>query len=248
MTFFDKKITPRRNSAMQDEDKKLFDEANSFQVDRFLMGRAALRAGFWVGGIGAGIGVAGMICAATLFPLKSREVEYYTVNQSTGWTGPSVGAKDAPSLFTPQVMEAAIQAYVELRENYLFQTDGIAFHRVTLMSTAEEQARYKEMHDAAGSPARALQSHGYIQVDNFQLFPIGDGKAKTHEYVVKFDRRIMTSGQPVPPRGEPYTVQIAFQFHPEYPMATPDRRLNVSGLQVLSYRPHADNPTVRTTN
>jgi type IV secretion system protein VirB8 len=243
------KITPRRNSALSDEDKhRLFDDANSFQADRLLMGRAALKAGFWVGGIGAAIGVAGMVCAATLFPLKSREVEYYTINQETGFAGPSVGAKDAPTLFTHQVMEAALQTYVELRENYLFETDGIAFHRVSLMSTPDEQVRYKEMHDAPLSPAKKLGDRGFISVDNFQFWPIGDGKAKTHQYVVKFDRRVMMAGQAVPTKGEPCTAEISFQFHPEYPMATPDRRLNVTGLQVLSYQPHADNPTARTTN
>jgi type IV secretion system protein VirB8 len=242
------KITPNRNAELSDSDKRLFDDANTFQVDRLLMGRAAIKAGFWIGGIGAGIGMAGMICAATLFPLKSHENHYFAINQETGWSGPSVGANDAPKLFTPQVIEATLQTYFEARENYLYETDGIAFHRVTLMSTPDEQARYKVMHDAPSSPLHALRDHGYIQVDNFQFWPIGDGKAKTHEYVVKFDRRVMPAGQPVPTKGEPYTVQIAFQFHPEYPMALPDRRLNVTGLQVMSYRVKSDNPTVRTTN
>jgi type IV secretion system protein VirB8 len=242
------KITPKRNTVLGNDDKKLFDDANSFQEDRLLMGKAALKAGFWVGGIGAAIGVAGMVCAATLFPLKSREVEYYTINQETGFAGPSVGAKDAPTLFTHQVMEATLQTYVELRESYLFETDGIAFHGVSLMSTPDEQVRYKAMHDAAASPAKKLGDRGYIQVDNFQFWPIGDGKAKTHQYVVKFDRRVMMAGQAVPTKGEPCTAEISFQFHPEYPMATPDRRLNVTGLQVLSYQAHADNQTVRTTN
>lgn len=248
MSFFDKKITPRRNAAISDDDKKLFDDANSFQADRLLMGRAALKAGFWVGGVGAGIGVLGMVCAATLFPLKSREVDYYTVNQETGWAGPSVSAKDAPTLFTAQVMEAALQYYVELRENYLFETDEIAFHRVTLMSTPDEQVRYKTMHDDPSSPYKKLRDRGYIQVSNFQIFPIGDGKFRTHEYVVKFDRRLMTAGQPAPLKGDTVTMQIALQFHPEYPMSTPDRRLNVTGLQVLSYRQRFDSQTVRTTN
>ena len=108
------------------------------------------------------------------------------------------------------------------------------------MSTPDEQARYKAMHDDPKAPARALRDHGYIQIENFQFWPVGDGKSRTHEYVVKFDRRVMPAGQPVPPKGDPYTVQIAFQFHPEYPMASPDRRLNVTGLQVLSYRVHSD--------
>ena len=68
--------------------------------------------------------------------------------------GPAVGAADAPSLFSAQVMEAALQTYVELRENYLFETDSIAFHRVTLMSTPDEQSRYKAMHDDPKAAAR----------------------------------------------------------------------------------------------
>jgi type IV secretion system protein VirB8 len=241
------KLTPWRSEALADADKKqLFADGNRFQEDRFLMGRAALRVGFWVGGTGAAIGVAGMVCAATLFPLKTRVVEYYTVNQSTGYVGPSVGATDAPTLFTQQVAEAALQTYVEQRENYLFETDGLAFHRVTLMSTPDEQARYKTMHDEPKAPARALRDRGYIQIENFQFWPVGEGKAKTREYIVKFDRRVMPAGQPVPTKGDPYTAQISFQFHPEYPMALPDRRLNVTGLQVMSYRVHSDNPTART--
>jgi type IV secretion system protein VirB8 len=196
------KIPPWRSEGLTDGDKKrLFDEANSLQADRYLMGRAALKAGLWVGGIGALIGVSGMVCAATLFPLKTRVVEYYTVNQNTGYVGPSVGAADAPTLYNAQVAESALQTYVELRENYLYETDVLAFHRVTLMSTPEEQVRYKAMHDDPKAPARALRDHGYIQIENFQFWPVGDGKARTHEYVVKFDRRVMPAGQPVPPEG-----------------------------------------------
>lgn len=241
------KLMPFRTGPLDEADKRrLFDDGNSYQEDRALMGRAAIKAAWWIGGTGAAIGVLGMVCAATLFPLKTRVVEYYTVNQTTGYVGPSVGAKDAPALFTDQVAEAALQAYVELRENYLYETDGIAFHRVTLMSTPDEQVRYKAMHDAPAAPARALRDKGYVQVDDFQFWPVGDGRAKTREYVLKFDRREMRAGQPVPAKGDPYTVQIALQFHPEYPMSTPDRRLNTYGLQVLSYRVHSDNPTART--
>lgn len=241
------KILPWHSEALTDESKKrLFAEANSLQADRYLMGRAALRAGCWVGSVGCLVGVCGMVAAATLFPLKTREVADHTVNQNTGYVGPSVGAADAPTLFSPQVTEGALQAYTELRENYLFETDALAFHRVTLMSTPDEQVRYKEMHDDARAPFHALHDHGYIQVDNFEFWPVGDGKSKTHEYVVKFDRRVMISGQPVPLKGERWTVQMAFQFHPEYLMAVADRRLNPTGLQVMSYRVHPENPNART--
>lgn len=241
------KLTPFRNSTLSEEDqRKLFEDSSEYQKDRLLMGNAALRVSYWIGGTGVLVGVAGMICAATLFPLKTRVVEYYTVNQTTGYSGPSVGAADAPSLFNEQVAQFALREYVELRENYLFETDGVAFHRVALMSTGDEQVRYKAMHDAPASPSRVLKDKGYVQVQNFQFWLVGDGKAKTRDYVVKFDRFEMRAGQPAPLRGDPYTAHISFQFHPEYPMSSPDRRLNVYGLQVLSYRVDSDNTTART--
>ncbi len=217
-------------------------ETLKLQQDRLAIGRSALRVGWIIGAVGTTIGVAGMICAATLFPLKTVQVEYFQVNQSTGFVGPSMGASDAPKLFNAQVTQAALQTYVEQREGYLYQTDPVAFHRVSIMSTADEQARYKVAHDSPTAPSRVLRDHGYVQIDNLQFFPIGEGRSETKQYVVKFDRRVMRAGDPVPSRGEPCTAEISFQFHPEYPMALPDRRVNPWGLQVLDYAAHSDDP------
>lgn len=235
------KIIPYRLLTLTDKAKQeLFEQAGPLQAERLMMGRSALKAAWIIAGIGVGVGVAGMVCAATLFPLKTREVDYFVVNQETGYVGPSVGAKDAPALFSEQTTQYWVRAYFELRENYVYETDDLAFHRVTIMSSGDEQVRYKAMHDAPLAPSRALRERGYVRVDNFQIYKIGDGKQKTEQYVVKFERKEMRTGQPVPLKGEAYTATIHFQFHPEFSMATPDRQLNPAGLQVLAYQVDAD--------
>jgi type IV secretion system protein VirB8 len=223
-----------------------YQQAALLQQERATLGKTAQRVAYTIAGCGVVIGLAGVICAATLFPLKTREVQYFQVNETTGYVGQSFGAKDAPTLFSAQVTQAALQSYVEQREGYIYQTDPIAFHRVSIMSSPEEQARFKAAHDDATAPSRALRDRGYVQVENFQFFSVGDGRESTKQYIVKFDRTVMRSGDPVPTHGEPCTAEISFQFHPEYPMALPDRRVNPWGLQVLAYSAHPDDPSRRT--
>jgi type IV secretion system protein VirB8 len=217
----------------------LFQQAGGFQAEREMLARRALTTGWWVGGIGAAIGVAGMICAATLFPLKTRDVAYIAVDQTSGSVGEMTSPKDAPKLFNETTIEGALRTYVELRENYLFETDSVAFHRVTIMSAPDEQVRFKAAHDEPLAPARALRDKGYVRVDDFHFYKVGTGKAATLQYLVVFTRKEMRAGQPVPLKGDAYSATIDFQFHPEYPMAAQDRQLNWVGLQVLSYQTQA---------
>jgi type IV secretion system protein VirB8 len=234
-------IRPIQAAALSDEDKEaLYRETQSFRDKSALMDQAALRVGKLIGGTGAAIGVLGMICAATLFPLKQREVEYFIVDQARGYVGPAASATDAPRLFDRQVMESDVLKYVEAREDYQYETDGLAFHLVTIMSAPDEQQRYKEMHDAKNAPAKALGDRGYVRIDHIQMWPIGDGKRQSHEYVVKFTRRQVISGQPIPLQGNPYTAEITFELHPEYLMGREDRRRNPTGFQAINYIVHAD--------
>ena len=234
-------MSPFRAQALTDDEKQaLFKQASGYQQDRALMGATAFRAGVWIGGAGAAIGVAGMVCAATLFPLKTHDIQYYVVNQTTGYTGPAVGIADAPTLFNQAVAQANVLTYVMARENYTYETDDLAFHQATIMSSADEQRHFKDMHDAPGSPAKALADRGYVRIENVQMWKLGDGKRAAQEYVVKFTRKVIHAGQPVPLTGDPCTAQLSFEFHPEYLMDANDRRLNPTGFQVIEYRARFD--------
>lgn len=217
-----------------------FQQTQSLQEDRVHL--ADERATWWkrLAIVSLGVGVLGMVCAATAFPLKTHEVEFRTISDETGWVGPAISAKDAPAHFSQRTIEAAMRAYIEARENYLYETDQVAFHRVTIMSTRDEQVRYKAKHDAPDSPASKLRDKGYVQISKLQFYPLGDGKRGTYDYAIKFERRFMLAGRPVPDRGEPCSGQIAFSFHPEYPMTREDAQINPWGMQTSSYDSHSD--------
>lgn len=232
-----RKIIPQRVSAMSDEARdELYKQAQSLQEERTLLGRSALKAAWIIGGSGWAVATIAVVSAASVFPLKTHEAQYFPVDQTTGWVGQAVPAADAPKLFNDATIENALRTYVEWRENYVYENDDLAFRRVALMSTPDEQIRYKAMHDDPKSPLHALGKGGYVRVDNFRMSKVGDGKFGSMIYLVRFEYRMMRAGQIVPPKGEPYAATITFAFHPEYPMTQDDRTQNPTGLQVSSYQ------------
>src|SRR5579863_8309958 len=86
------KAVPWRARALTAEEKKAhFAEVRSYAAEMTEMARAARRVGWIVGGFGVAVGVVGVGCAATAFPLKHTEVQFIVVDRSTGYVGPSLG-------------------------------------------------------------------------------------------------------------------------------------------------------------
>jgi type IV secretory pathway component VirB8 len=220
-----------------------FADSRSFAGEIERLGRSHRRLGFVVGTSGMAIGVAGMVCAAWMFTRPIPPQRYIEVDSSTGWVGETIGSRDAPKLFNDRVVESALRSYVEDREAFVPETDDLAFHRVAIKSLPDEQARYALAHDPRRSPTTApfvvYGRGGFARTDNFHMTKRGmDPKTKTYDYVVHFFKTDAKGGQLTVPR--PWTVEMQFQFHPELPMNQPDRLLNETGLQVVSYSAYPD--------
>ena len=218
--------------------------AQSFAGELAQTGRAYRRTGYVVGIGGAAIGVLGMACAALAFLQPVPPQHYIEVDSSTGWTGETVGPQDAPKLFNDRVIESALRSYIEDREAFVPETDDLAFHRVAIKSTPDEQTRYALKHDPRRSPDTApfavYGRSGFSRVDNFHMTKRGvDKKTHTFDYVVHFFKTEAKQGQVSIPK--PWTAEMQFQFHPELPMSQPDRLLNETGLQVVAYTSYQDN-------
>ena len=82
-------------------------------------------------------------------PLKTTEVKFFLVDKSTGIIGEPVGLQDAPKLFGAAVEQQYLRRYVEAREGWVPEMDERNDHVVKIMSTPDEQARYR------GRPQRA---------------------------------------------------------------------------------------------
>jgi type IV secretion system protein VirB8 len=202
--------------------------------------RERSRAGWWVGGIGALIGVLG-VAAATTVAIYAKPVRVYTeIDDASGVIHDSYGAKDAPDHFNERVISHYLSEYVGLRERFVWQMDPETDHRIKLMSAPDEQARYQAERDK-NNPAERYGEHGYARVTHYTAFTLrGKGKDKTLEYDVQFIKGELLAIGDGQVRTSHMTARVVFQMHPELLMSDQDRLDNEAGLMVISYNSSAD--------
>jgi type IV secretion system protein VirB8 len=202
--------------------------------------RERSRAGWWIGGIGAAIGVIGVCAAAIVAATHTPQVRYTEIDDASGVIRPSFGAKDAPEHFNDRVVRHYLAEYVSLRERFVWAMDPETDHRVKIMSAPDEQRRYEADRDKQ-SPAVRYGMSGYSRVTHFTAFtPRAKGKDKTYEYDVQFVKSEILASNPNAPTVTRMTARIIFQFHPEITMNDQDRLDNEAGLMVMSYNATAD--------
>jgi type IV secretion system protein VirB8 len=202
--------------------------------------RERSRAGWWVGGIGATIGVLGVLSAAAVAISHQPVVRYTEVDDASGVIRPSYGARDAPDHFNDRVVKHYLAEYVELRERFVWAMDPETAHRVKIMSVPAEQVRY-EADRSKDNPAARYGMSGYARVTRFIAFTLrAKGKDKTLEYDVQFVKSEILASNPNTATETRMTARVIFQCHPEILMNDQDRLANEAGLMVISYLSTAD--------
>ena len=202
--------------------------------------RERSRAGWWIGGIGAAIGVLG-VAAATTVAIYAKPVRIYTeIDDAAGLIRDSYGAKDAPDHFNERVINHYLSEYVGLRERFVWQMDPETDHRVKVMSAPAEQQRYQADRDK-NNPADRYGMTGYARVTHYTAFTQrAKGKDKTLEYDVQFIKSELLASDNGQIKTSHMTARIVFQMHPELLMNDQDRLDNEAGLMVISYNSAAD--------
>lgn len=235
---------PRKGERLSDLREHLFKASVSAHKAEQEYNRTLSKAGWWVGGIGAGIGVLGMTAAVACMIWLTPRVVYRTIDLGTGIISESFGAKDAPAHFNERVIRHYIAGYIENREQFVWQTDPSTDHLVKLMSAPAEQQRYAD-EKAKLNAGERYGLTGYARVKKFVWWkPIDTSSArdKTLEYDVQFIKTEVLASDPSRTVDTRETARIIFQFHPELPVPSDQDRLdNEAGLMVINYHADADN-------
>lgn len=207
------------------------------------MGAAARKTGWIVGGVGVAVGVVGMVCAASVLPLKPPpEMRYIEVDRSTGYVGEPASVKDAPKTFGEKTAEFYLSLFLSSCVGYDRASAKVMLHRCAVFSTPDQQARYADWIDPKknpDSPAALYGERGVAYPDNFRFSRIGTASNGTQIYLVRYDLNVSVPGESV--RIEPWSTNVEFQWHPELPMLDSDRTINLAGFQAsLMTKPHKE--------
>jgi type IV secretory pathway component VirB8 len=189
-----------------------------------------------------GLGCLGVATALYIDARNNPPKTFYAaVDVTTGFISLAVGAADAPELYNKQTDWYWVNQYVQNWHSYTWETDQAHFNAVQLMSSDAQRARYAEWHKSPLAPAQALGRHGYVVVSNLRIEPKSEGRAKTLEYTVYFDRIEIKDAQVGPT--EHWSGNIQFQWHPELVLSDQQRLNNLGGMVVTFF--DADRPNAQ---
>lgn len=236
---------PQRGAGSDEEIRKQILTNNIVDREIVAISKSVRRFVVFVGFGGAIAGICGLVFAASLFPLKTKEIQYLLVHDTSGEITKAVSVKDAPLVFPEVARIAALRGYIEWREGYLPESRDIGQVRTRLMSSGDERARYfkdyaEKLPDGQINRASPLIRYGNAGGARASEFMFGlpqvitTSNPPTYIYVVRFTKAETIAGVAEPPRRWIATIQC--QFRPDL-MDTQDKlTTNPAGLQVLAYK------------
>jgi type IV secretory pathway component VirB8 len=223
--------------ALREEEQASFkDNLLSWYGEIDAANKRTRRVVFFAGGAMLLAGTVGLAVGCAMFVMavnKPPQTFFNSVDTTTGYIGPSTPAADAPQTFNEQTNQYWIRQFVELREGYHWELDQKHFDRIQIMMCDDERLRYVDWHKKPLSPAQKLQKHGYVDINSVHADRVGEGKAKTLEYTIHFDRTEI-NGQSIGPV-EHVTGDIQFQWHPDLMMNAEQRANNPGGFIACAY-------------
>lgn len=200
--------------------------------------RAMRRAGFWVGGVGVGVGLLGIAAAcAVAFAWEPPAPDYVMVDRQTRELFRPVKAIDAPTVFSEDTARAALRDLVEYCEEYRWETAKRSSDRCALFLAPGEQERFAERFRGPEGPVRRLGYAGTATAESLSFTPQGQGRGRTEVWWVRYNR-VEVANRTTTCR--PWFVSVQFRWRPELRMSPEDRSINLGGLQATHYTSEPD--------
>lgn len=225
------------NQVTPEERHALYKRARTLDAEMAENHRAIRWGGYVVGGVGAAIGLAGMVAAASLFPLKTVETRVVAVDSQTGTVTQMVAAKDAAPLFTEKTAQRDLLAYVEAREMWVNDVSDLMARRVLLMSSPDEQRVYEAATSPKNpaAPRNVFGTRASVRIDAVRFAMIAKAPVGTSQvWQVRFKRMEVVNGQLMP--GKEWVATVTFSWQPDLPLQDErTRAINLTGFQATSY-------------
>lgn len=215
-----------------------FKAAKSYAAEIRSIGRSHRWLGFIVGACGTVIGLGGLTAAALVMVANRTPPppRWIAVDQSTGWTGEPISAKDALRVINDHARQSYVRTLIEKCEGFNPVTLDLDDHTCELMLSPEQQKLYKARTDKKNpdAPINTLGAKGAARVEAKMLWwPLTPAKPGTYGYRVDFSRtELSPSGHPV---RKNWRAEVYFSLNPSARMSPEDLTDNPAGFQAFNY-------------
>lgn len=225
-------ISAKENKRINRAAKEHFAKKQAFEKDRVYFYKTLSKVGFIIGGVGALIGVAGVVAVAALTPLKTTEPFVIRVDNNTGFTDIARSISNAQkTTYGEELDKFWLSRFVIERESYDWQLVQNSYDTVELMSVPQVFNEYRNYITSKVSPVSLLKENKKIKVKVLSVsFINGVGQ-------VRFSKQVVSaSGEPDAVIPTTYWLaSIAYDYNHDVKLEQ-QRLINPLGFQVLSYR------------
>lgn len=224
--------TPAEQKRLNQQAKEHFKQKQHFEKDRISFYKTLSKVGFIIGGVGAVIGLAGVIAVAGLTPLKTTEPYVIRVDNNTGFTDIAKPISDSDkTTYGEELDKFWLSKFVIERESYDWQLIQNSYDAVELMSSPQVFNEYRNYITSKVSPVTLLKENKKIKVNVLSVsFINGVGQ-------VRFSKQVLTaSGEPDAVIPVTYWLaSIPYDYKHDVKLEQ-QRLINPLGFQALSYR------------
>ncbi|HEY1926597.1 MAG TPA: VirB8/TrbF family protein [Caulobacteraceae bacterium] len=210
--------------------KAYFDEAESWDADRWRAKDRSLRMAWGVAAFAGLVATVAVGAVAALTPLKTVVPYVIRVDRTTGAVDVISALKaGAPLRYDEAVTKSFLAQYVRAREGWLAPAAEANFRQVSIMSTPEEQERwaqaFRPLNPASPQVVYGPTGEAQVEIRAVSFVSPQVGNVRFH--------RIVRQGATL--TESDWIATAAFRYT-KAPMAEADRLRNPLGFQVTSYR------------
>ncbi len=190
---------------------------------------------FFIGGTGLLTGILGLTAVLLLLPLKTTELELYTVDNTTGRMEKvtRVTEEDVPSQMA--MAKALAASYVKLRENYNYFSLQHDYDTVQLFASGRVNEEYRDFFNSQYSPDTVYQNAAHVVNTEVISNVISDATDPDKLAQIRFKKTIrrVADGHT---RVEFWNARVTFRYLPDKALTEAQREVNPLGFTVTSWQ------------
>lgn len=213
-----------------DELKDYLGRARRWEQDLLLSAQKSKRLAWTVAAVASILAIASVGALAALTPLKTVEPFVVRVDNATGIVDVVSALNENPLTHDEAVTKYFLAKYVRAREGFGQAEAEENFRTVSLLSTRAEQERWSAYYRGSNpeSPQVLYGRNGAAEVSIKAISLLSDTLVS-----VRFLRQVRLGDETSVSH---WIATVAFGYHPEAPISTPDRLVNPLGFLVSEYR------------